>query len=206
MADEPYIKIYDHEDQGINLLISQFKGRYRIEGWLKSVLHQIQDLEDANFEVGLAFLIDTAVDTALDALGVIVGQPRNGMSNDLYRIFIKAKIAVNRSSGTPYDIQTIAKLLDTDPGYLEQYPASITVYLSQDLSDLSLRASINTIMQQGKPAGVSLDVIDTGVAGEFPLRLSTAYNAPINNSPYGLSSVHGTVPTGSGKLVSIILS
>lgn len=197
MADI-YEKI-DHENDGLNLLISQFANRSRLIGWIKSALIQIQQIEDDTFDIGEGFLIDFAIGQQLDYLGNIVLQSRNGLDDDAYRIFIKAKIASNKSSGTPDDLQMISALLDSSPDYWEQYPASVVITLNDSITSLAVRSSINTILQVSKPGGISLDVIDPTYAGTNHFKVTES----ISTGNGALGSLYGTI-SNAGKLVSII--
>jgi hypothetical protein len=61
--------------------------------------------------------IDTAEGVQIDAIGAIVGRPRNGVSDDeIYRRYCRAQISANKSSGIIEDILTIARLVVDDPG------------------------------------------------------------------------------------------
>ena len=59
--------------------------------------------------------VDTAIGAQLDIVGKIVGQDRNGMSDDDYRRYCRARIATNRSRGTVEDLLKIAGLVIGDP-------------------------------------------------------------------------------------------
>lgn len=66
-----------------------------------------------------ALLTERAVDTAfgvqLDQLGDIVGQPRNGATDDDYRRYLRARIATNRSHGIFEDLIRVSVLVLNDP-------------------------------------------------------------------------------------------
>lgn len=60
--------------------------------------------------------IDTAVGAQLTALGKLVGRPRAGITDDdVYRRYVRAQIAANKSDGLNRDILTIARLVIDDP-------------------------------------------------------------------------------------------
>ena len=206
----------DDVTEGLALLINQYKGRIRITEVLTALLLEVQYINNDTLATVYSFLLDSAVGDQLDKLGAIVGQGRQGMLDSLYRTFIKGKIAVNRSNGWASDMINIASLLDPAPTYQELYPATIRIELSQQLSDYpnvpsilntelnNVRTAINTLLLQGKPAGVSLDVIDTWIGGDLPFVLSSVEPGifPGSEEGAGLSSIHGDVT--SGKLVSKI--
>lgn len=82
--------------------------------FLEAVLTSIQDVENALQQLYRERRIDTAVGTQLDILGKIVGQPRNGLSDDTYRRRVRARVSVNRSDGLIEDILTVADLVIND--------------------------------------------------------------------------------------------
>ncbi len=89
-----------HNEEGLALFIDRYKNKPRMAALLTIFMNQIQDLEDALFELITDRTIDAAIGVQLDILGDIVGQPdRAGLSDDNYRTIIRARIKVNRSDG-----------------------------------------------------------------------------------------------------------
>lgn len=92
---------------------------------------EVQVLEDALWSI----LDDTGIDSPttvganLDRLGKIVGQPRAGLSDSDYLLWLTARILVNRSSGSIDDILAIFMLIN--PGaaitFVEQFPAAFAL-------------------------------------------------------------------------------
>lgn len=198
-------KIDNHVEDGLSKLISQYQKRKRIEGWITSVLNQVQELEDNAYLICTAFDVDTAVGEQLDFLGKIVGQARGGFDDDTYRLLIKTRILTNKSRGTGPDFINVLLQLNENNVYEERYPATIFALINDPtLTDPSIRSVYKEILFAAKPAGVELWAIDRAVAGDNPFRFSQLYNTSVFNSPRGFNSVHGTVPTGSGKLVSVL--
>jgi hypothetical protein len=144
----------NHVDEAQDHLIEQFRGKANFNAMIAALVEQIQDLEEAAFEVFEQTDIYSAVGVQLDGIGAIVGQPRQGRNDVDYRIAIFARIAVNISSGTPEEI--INALLLFEPSNLIQvfefFPAQFTVeYLMPIIADGQTMARVlNTI----RPAGV----------------------------------------------------
>jgi hypothetical protein len=105
----------DHIPDGLRHLISQYRGKPKVAIWIATFLSQTQHAEDALHATVEAWSIDTAVGWRLDILGAKVGQVRTGSSDDVYRLWIQARIRANRSSGRMKDLLGIADLLM--PGY-----------------------------------------------------------------------------------------
>lgn len=198
---------------GLDVLISQYQNRYRIEGVIKSILTEVQESEDAIYDVGNFFLVDNAVGIGLDYLGNIVGQARNGLDDDLYRTFIRARIGVNKSNGTPTDLMTVAEIIEEPnpefpnqifPTYIEVYPASVIIYLYGNLDSIALRSLKNQLLQAARAAGIALDVIDLDITDGNPFHFANTYNEN-DFSNGGFSSIHGS--TGNpGLWSSVIIS
>ena len=81
---------------------------------LRVLLQPTQDLEDVLQALRTQRSIDAAVGAQLDMIGAIVGQPRNGMTDDDYRIYCRARIATNRSGGSYEDLIKISLLVLND--------------------------------------------------------------------------------------------
>lgn len=138
-------QITDHGARALARLKHQFKDKPKIESFLNALTAQGQELETALFALLTERGIDDAVGVQLDALGDIVGQPRNGLDDDDYRRFVRARIATNKSRGTVAEILKVARLvIDDDAAAFElelQPPAAVVLRLadivvSDDLADI----------------------------------------------------------------------
>lgn len=179
----------EHQKQMLALLTSAFKGKANLEGLLKVVSIQIQDLENAFFELLTQRMItwtvgysvpndDTTGDAVtlldaegvwLDILGRIVGEPRGGRSDPDYVQAIRFRIRVSRSQGTPNDLQEIA-LLGSGGGtvvYTED-PSSEPAWVRIEVVGPTT-VGLGKALKAGKPAGVALELIslDDDTAAEF---------------------------------------
>jgi hypothetical protein len=73
-------------------------------------LQEFQNVENAAFGVIYGRFLKYAVGSVLDELGDLVGQVRESLSDNEYRVAIGLKILANASSGTPEDILAIAAI------------------------------------------------------------------------------------------------
>lgn len=105
----------EHGDQAVALLLEQYKNKPRIEGWLRSIIAEIQTLENVTWDVILLRLIDNAANAQLDVIGRLVGEMRRGHDDTTYRHYIAVRIRVNRSKGHASDVLEVLALLDTTP-------------------------------------------------------------------------------------------
>lgn len=127
-------KITDHPEQAVARLIQVFRGKKRFEAVIRAFGRQVQELEDAFWQLLQEQTVDTAIGAQLDVLGRIVGERRGGSSDADYRLRIRARIRTNLSTGTIDDIYAVFRaLLGSTPGYsfgfTPHYPAGFTLVI-----------------------------------------------------------------------------
>jgi hypothetical protein len=88
-------------------LFTRFRNKVTWEKWVQLLGRQFQDLEEATQSILLLMDIDNCPGRNLDLVGRIVGQPRLGNDDDTYRLYLKARIAANKSTGSPEDIYDV---------------------------------------------------------------------------------------------------
>lgn len=101
------------KSRGLARLLQQFRGKPRFEALLGSYLDEFQAVEDALFDVYSQREIQngTATGDLLAKLGKLVGQGSEGLSDDLYRLLIQARIAANKSNGRREELISVASFL-----------------------------------------------------------------------------------------------
>jgi len=168
----------DHVASGIDLLIEQYRGRPRIEGLIAAMLGESQSVEDAFAELAIEGNVDTAAGAQLDILGRIVGQERLALDDETFRTFIRVRVRVNRSNGTPEDIHSIFRLLYPDVGdfqIVEYPPAAFELVMNvEPMHELSLLASL---LRQSKATGVRADLISPESDPEDAFRFASTFAA-----------------------------
>jgi hypothetical protein len=99
--------------EGLGLLLEQFKGKPRITALLTGWLAEVQAVEDAMWSVWIDRLLQSglAFGDLLDKIGAIVGQLREGFSDEVYTILITARIKANRSDGKRETLLALTELL-----------------------------------------------------------------------------------------------
>lgn len=91
------------------------KTETKLRALMKILLAPMQDLENATQQV-INISVETATGATLTMLGDFVKQTRNGETDDeIYRRYVRAKIAANRSRSVGDDILTIIGLVLGDP-------------------------------------------------------------------------------------------
>lgn len=172
----------DYVGQGLSRLLEMYKGKPRMEAWIRSYMRQFQEVEMAAFQVMLARMLQTglAQGDLLDKLGKLVGQGREGFTDDIYTLMITARIQANRSDGMRETLIKIVKLLAPNtPVYAKNYqPATFVI---EALGPLVVPANIvaNEFLEGSQKAGVRLFFINSpepventftwGDAGTYPV-------------------------------------
>jgi hypothetical protein len=180
-------RIEDYQKQSLELLLSQYKNRYNIEGLIKSKTKFIQELEYAIYAVTYSLLIDNASSNQLDILGKVVGQERGNLGNEAYKLLILGRISSNISRGLPNDIINILSIIDPDAKYSETYPASIRIISGLEFNDSNNWELANTYLRlilNAKPTGVSYEIQDHSYIeplSAFRLADRELYNGHIEN-------------------------
>lgn len=190
------VQITDHSDQAVDRLASQFKGKAKIEGLITAFTDQLQELENVGIDLLQDRYLDTAVGDQLDIIGAIVGQTRDGRSDDSYRNRIIAKIGQNTSKGLPENLISVFNLLtdSTRSVYLPYYPACTYILANLDISALDTD-DILTFCQFVLPAGVRLGLIGYYVEDEY-----FGFYADARATGFGEISD----PTTGGKFAEIV--
>ena len=129
------ISQYDVSELRLARLIWQYRDdQPRLQAWLEAILDEVANLERVGFQILTETWPLTAIGEQLDTIGAIIGEPRGEKSDDLYRLFVLARILVNRSSGTFPEIIDILEII----GYptidvAEFWPCEIRVSVAGQL-------------------------------------------------------------------------
>lgn len=127
-----HTKVTGHLAEGLALLTSRFRGKPAIEGLLGAWLEQVQDVEDALWQLLTETTLETAENAQLDELGAILDEPRASLTDTPYRTMLRAKALALRSNGNVPDLLALAELLIPEGYTLTQYfPAALVVEASE---------------------------------------------------------------------------
>lgn len=153
--------ITTHNQDAKNRLLEQYKKEPGIEGLIESYFgNQIQDLEDVLQLFFDRLNIDISEGVQLDGIGKIVNQDRLGLTDELYRLFLKGRIGANVSEG---DIERLIEVWKTitqaNIVKLEEiFPAEVNlatdVALPDNLIDIAF-ALIQNVSGAGVGVGVT---------------------------------------------------
>lgn len=97
-------EITDYAARARARLLEQYKSRPKFSALVAAFAGRVQDLEVALFDLIDQTSVGTAVGVWLERLGAIVGEPKDGALEALYRRYVRARIRANRSLGTYEDV------------------------------------------------------------------------------------------------------
>lgn len=145
----------DYVEQAHARLPRFFRDKPRLFAIIAAAAEGAQDFEAHAFSMYLPRFLENAAGATLDVYGAIVGQERGGMDDASYRLRIRARMALNRSSGTIPDLIRIAQLLVPDNTVLlrESFPAAILMQIAGGATPLS--EDVYQVLYAAKAGGVS---------------------------------------------------
>lgn len=146
-----------HVADALEKLPAQFRESTNLKALISSWVRQIQEIENQFALLVSIYSIDNATGSTLDLLGGIVGERRSGRTDDAYRIWIKARLAVIVSGGTREDIIEILRDItggDSEVTITNNFPAKYDAEVTV-LEPLVLALDrIEAFQQLGTLAGV----------------------------------------------------
>jgi len=98
-------------EEAQSLMLHQFAQSHRLKNLLKALVRPFQEVLDSASALNHGHYIDDASEATLDVIGSIVGQSRDGMSDDDFKAWIKVRILLNKNGGTPEDLFEILSVL-----------------------------------------------------------------------------------------------
>lgn len=152
--------ILDHEERALARLLQQFRGKPRFEGLIAAHASRMQSVEDMLWELLVCDDIDTATGAQLDDLGDLVGQLRGQLPDAHYRVFIRARVLVNLSSGTPDELIAIVEMIMGAMGnnaflLREDYPATVVVVVDERWTGTGVfPTAVAAILRAARAGGV----------------------------------------------------
>lgn len=163
--------ILDHAARALALLPSQFAGATKLRALITAFADAAQDIEDDTWACIEDRMLDTAEGAQLDQYGRVLGQPRDGLSDDDFRALLGIRILANRSNGqADIILRVVAGLLDRDRlsmgvEYRQQGTAEYRLdWEADDATSADRLALIVKILDEITPAGVAY----TAVEGKKP--------------------------------------
>jgi len=188
------IPTVDHVAYGQARILQQYIKSPRLLSFLESCLDMVQDAEDLAYQMLALRSIYTAVGVQLDTVGKILGYGRPdifGSSDDLYRVWLLARVIVNRSNGR---IEELNLLLHTvgveDIAILECFPAAMEAHGY----NITYVGAVADNLGKAKAAGVALQFVYSVEPKADTFHYSGTYATAETSSTYGYGSSY--VATG----------
>lgn len=141
----------------------------------------LQISEDDIFDLLSGIHIDDAAGAMLDRWGAVVGEPRLGLIDTVYRGFIKAKIralfAASRRSEIAGVIETVfVSTYTTYSNYLGHFRVNTE---TADTKDLAFKRRVLRLLEVMRPAGIDASLVN-GPIGSFRLSVATqGFGSPL---------------------------
>jgi hypothetical protein len=159
--------ILDHQERAVARLTQQFRDGVSVPNLVRALTGGLQEIEDAVHAIRASRAIGVATGAQLDLIGRIVGQPREGRVDDVYRIWLRARVRVNRGSGTPEDLLSVfASVTQGSTAIVleEQFPAGFVLRVGS--TSIIDPAELAALLRLARVAGVyaiveSATTIDT---------------------------------------------
>jgi hypothetical protein len=162
----------------IALLVEQFKDSPNLISLLTSFVAQLQELDTVVLELYTDRWLESAIGAQLDIIGAIVGEERQGKSDDDYRDAIKVRIGINLGNGTAEDVIEVVRSFfdDMTVQIVDYYPASFVVRLIDPIDPLTIDTTkLRAYIQDVKPVGVHV-VLEFYVTGPFQFDTGLGYD------------------------------
>lgn len=169
------VRIDNHTERMLDRLPAFMRDKPRVEAVIRAFGVQVQIIEQFFWDLFYYAMIDNAEDHALDLLGAVVREARQGWEDAEYRRYIRARIRVNKSDGKIEQLIKIARLLygltDDQVSYesggaafryvqaREYYPAALEIELGFNADYLDNEYVNRGFLQKAKAGGVSLHFV-----------------------------------------------
>jgi hypothetical protein len=148
-------RITDHAERAIARLPSRHRSKASILDLVRVTTAPIQEIEDVLFDILAAAGIDASEGEQLNVIGRLVGQERGGLDDPAYRIWLRARQLVNRSSGTVPELLAILRAVLPPQATITVtpfYPAGLQIQIGVVAVDN--QAAIASLMRTATAGGV----------------------------------------------------
>ncbi len=211
-------EITTHTADALERLPQQFKGKTKLEAFISAIVDPIQDIENAFWQLLVERSIAAGIGEQLNVIGRIVNQPRDGLVDEDYRRYLRARIATNKAEGLGEDLIRIARLIVYDTAaqielvhlnpvypFFNQDTATVIVRINNIAVTDTIADTLNNFLQSAKSAGVRLIVESSTVtpANTFTLDTGPGFNEYQSLNMASVTVHCNTVirPTKAGVLI-----
>ena len=155
--------IPDHKDRAVAELLQQYRDDPNWCDIARAFGASAQLLEDQLFQLIVDRYLFAAKGAQLDQWGEVVGAQRQGLTDNDYRRVLLARIAANRSGGSPNELIAIFATL-TAPSVVRYtlIPPAHYYLTAERGSELSpeMRRAVARVMADANPAGIGYNLFE----------------------------------------------
>lgn len=193
----------NHIERALDRLLSQYREKPNLAGWMSAFTAEVQEIEDAFFGLLLQRFLSNAVGEQLNIIGRRVGLERKGLDDVRYRVFLRAWIRANRSSGTGDDVLEVADLAlqGADITFIPSYPAAFVLEVTEALGEDAL--TIASLISRARLAGVNGQLLYNEVAAAATFTTASG-DAEESSTTQGTASGDSDT-TGTGGLLADVM-
>ena len=160
-----YGHIPDHVEQAIESLPGWQREEPNLLALTRVLNNEVQELEDALFDVWVSRALDGASGAQLDSAGRTLGPERQGLGDLDYRALLKAAALSMSGSGHIDRLLEIVSAGTRVPiGYLEfeslRRAVIITYVVEGEARPLALRTQLKAIVEASTPPGTNIQLIE----------------------------------------------
>lgn len=126
----------DHEGAALDRLAAEFRKSPTLAKLIRAFASEVQAVEEAAWQLYTERGLDVAVGAQLDLVGKKLDEPRgDSADDDEYRLRLRGKIRVLKSSGRTEDLLAMLRAVDPDADEYEvqdRYPKAVDVVVVKD--------------------------------------------------------------------------
>jgi hypothetical protein len=171
-----------------------------------ALVKPFQELQGVYDQMQLLLNIYNATGWVQDLIGKIVGQPRNGLDDDTYRVYQLARVATNRSQGKREQLIRICRLVLNNSAakvrVLNEGTAGLTIWVDNFIPSTDTADALIQFLRVAVGGGIKI-VLETMTASDdlsFTFGLSTFATSGITAGDTTISADTSGFPF-SGSLV-----
>jgi hypothetical protein len=197
------LQITDHQAAARSRFLQQSVGKPNFQALFDSMTAVVQGFENLSFGVLRGRELGEAVGQQLDGIGQIVGQSRDGQTDDAYRLFIYGRIFANSSDTTTetiialvtavFSAKSVQVVSELSPGFSHRkFPGVLGIEIGSPSLDASLWQQAIQVCKASFAAAVRLSWVTV-----FDVDATFAMNGPVAGA--GLDGV--TIPMGMATTI-----
>lgn len=184
-------------------LTDLYRNKKVVRALTETCAERVAAEESVDIELYSKQWMDDATGELLDAVGEVVGEPRLGRSDDLYRLWIRARVRINRTQGKIADSYHLVRLIAGQDVLVHYTPTPPAAY-RMDVEGTDVDASeLYRLLDAVRPAGVRMNLFyspEEDLTEVFTLSASGALDT--GDSDKGLGDSGN--PAVGGKLRGVL--